>query len=68
MKHSGLAAELHVEYWSFLVDAEGREGRADRDQSEQSPWMAASHAEGVSSAQPQLSQETASCAQLCPAV
>lgn len=26
MKHSGLAAELHVVHWSFLVGTEGKEG------------------------------------------
>lgn len=26
MKHSGLAAELHVVHWTFLVDTEGKKG------------------------------------------
>lgn len=28
MKHSGLAAELHVVHWSVLVDTEGKEGES----------------------------------------
>lgn len=63
MKHSGLAAELHVVHWSFPVDTEGRKGRAERDQYPEP--TTASHTEGLSPAQPQLSQQTASCAQLC---
>lgn len=35
MKHSGLAAELHVVHWSFLVDTEGKEG--EEEESRQSP-------------------------------
>lgn len=35
MKHSGLAAELHVVHWSFLVDTEGKEG--EEEESRQRP-------------------------------
>lgn len=62
MKHSGLAAELHVVF-SGGSTGEGGGGRGEQRPEKAEP-TAASPSEGLSPAQPQLSQQTASCAQL----
>lgn len=57
MKHSGLAAELHVVHWSFLVDTEGEEG-----ESRERPIPEPSISQGEPS--PSSPSRCASCARL----
>lgn len=59
MKHSGLAAELHVVHWSFLVDTEGKEG----EEEESRVHSSISHWGSEPSPAPALPTDC----QLCPA-
>lgn len=65
MKHSGLAAELHVVHWPFLVDTEGKVG--EEGESREIPVTRAHSSSSHAGSEPSPAPALPAACWLCPA-